>query len=213
MLKMRKNETLSRVQRIHGRRAQHHVCSQSGNFAARSGIQETGRCEPAQARAETEGQAALRFPLGRRPTNLVDRLFFFHLAGKFGIGETLTCNLRNRQSEAFRIGGVLPSVVAKSLFVKITEQVERLHGNIGSVQSPLEQAPEVFQRVRMYHVIPHVLYGVIDNAMLIVSIQAVVGKKEVSIDRAASFHVLSNLGLKSLLSAILYNLRADLSAT
>lgn len=169
---MRADETFRRVQRVHGRCAKHHVSSESGDLAARSGIQKESRREPAQAWAETEGQTAFRFPLGKRPTNLVDRRFFSHLAGKFGIGETLTCDLRNRKSEPLAVGQyvavvVLPVVVAESLFIKIPEQVERFHADVRAIEPALQEAPKVFNRVRVY-VAVHVLYGVIHDAVRVV---------------------------------------------
>ena len=54
----------------------------------------------------------------------------------------------------------LATVVAEGLFIQVTEQVEQLHADIGSVQLALYQAPEVFHRVRV-NIAANVLYGVI----------------------------------------------------
>lgn len=35
------------------------------------------------------------------------------------------------------------------LFVKVTEQVERLHADIGAADRPFQEAPEIFQAVRV----------------------------------------------------------------
>ena len=42
---------------------------------------------------------------------------------------------------------VFPVVVAETLLIQIPEQVEGLHGNVGSVQAALEQRPEILQAV------------------------------------------------------------------
>ena len=124
---MARRETFSRVRGVYERRGASDVHSESGDPAPRSQIQETGRFEPAKTRAKAEGQA-LR--LGPRDGLFVSRFRVLfgplQFAGKFGIGETLPGDLRNRQSEALRIVHLLARVVAECLFVNVAEQVERL---------------------------------------------------------------------------------------
>src|ERR1035437_7661005 len=81
--KMVTDETFSRVRSLHECCGAHYGCAEGGNIAARSRVQETGGSEPAQARAETEGQV-FRLPRCKRPT-LVDRRYFSNLPGEFGI--------------------------------------------------------------------------------------------------------------------------------
>jgi hypothetical protein len=58
---------------------------------------------------------------------------------------------RQDQSGRSHLGIVFRSaiVVSENLLIDVAVKVERLHGHIGSLQSPFEQAPEVFQSVRM----------------------------------------------------------------
>ena len=75
------------------------------------------------------------------------RFYVRLLAGDFIPGEALAHHLGQRQFEAVEIVHVFPVVVAERLFVDVAEQVEGLDADIGSVQSALQQAPEVFQPV------------------------------------------------------------------
>ena len=52
----------------------------------------------------------------------------------------------------------------KRLFVQVAEKMERLHGDIRSLQRPLQQALKVLHAIRV-NVAFDVLYGVIDNLM------------------------------------------------
>src|ERR1035437_3256756 len=131
------DETLSRVRSVQHRRGASHGRSEGGDSTARSGIQKTSRFEPAQARAEKEGQA-FRLPRGKRPTALVDRRYFSSLTGEFGIGEALAGNLRNRQTKPFRVVHVLPGVVAERLLIDVAEQVEGFDADVGSMQTALQ---------------------------------------------------------------------------
>src|SRR4051812_8380647 len=120
-------ETLHRIQPVYRRRRTHHVSSESRDTSARSGVQKTGRPEPAKTRAEAETKSyeAFRFgPRGKRP-RLIERRFFSHLANKLGISEPPTDDLRNRDAETFGIAHhfpirVLAIVVPESLFVHIS---------------------------------------------------------------------------------------------
>src|ERR1017187_5773807 len=140
------HETFSRVRSIHKRRRAPDVYSKGGDLAARSRIQEAGRSESAKTRAKAEGQA-LR--LGPRLDFNRFRLFLLHLAGKLGICEALSSDLRNRQSEPLGIIHFLACVVPECLFVDVPKQVIWLHADIGPVQAALQEAPEVLHRVRV----------------------------------------------------------------
>ena len=69
------------------------------------------------------------------------------LTGQVFVGQSLAGDLRERQHKASAIVHVLPVVVAEALLIQIPEQVEGLHGNVGSIQPALEQRPEVLQAV------------------------------------------------------------------
>jgi len=92
-------------------------------------------------------------------------------------------------------------VIAKHLLIQIAERVERFNTDICALESALEQAPEVFESVGVNLPI-NVAFRVVDYLMLeILMLQALIGKKRVSVDRAASFHMAANLGLNDMLAA------------
>src|ERR1017187_3107162 len=163
--RMTNNETFSRVRSLHECRGASDVHPKRRDLAARSRVQETGRYEPAQARAKAEGQTLGLGPRERLFLNRF-RLSLFYLAGKLGIGETLPDDLLYRQSEPLGIVHFLPGVVAECLFIDVTEQVKGFHADVGPVQATLQETPEVFHCVRV-NVAIHVLYGVIDNRVLV----------------------------------------------
>src|ERR1700730_13438356 len=154
------------------------------------------------SRPQAEGQAS-RFP---RPCRLVDsfclRLRRRLLASEFLPSETLADNLTDGEVEAIRIIHVLTVVVTKRLFVKVAEQVERLHADVGAVQTALEQAPEVFHGVGV-DVPIDILNGVVNHGVLVVFVQSIVREKFITEDRGARFYTLTDYALKFFLGASL----------
>jgi len=143
-----------------------HACT------SRTRLQKKVYGKPEAARTETKGQA---FGLGPRflRHGLVDGFRFGGLASEFRIGQALSDDLTHADVETFRIGH-LAIVEPESLFVDVAEQMERLHADVGAVQLPLNQAPEIFHSVSV-GVFVRVLHGVIDNRMLIVFRETIVG--------------------------------------
>src|SRR5438045_608757 len=90
--------------------------------------------------------------------------------------------------------------------------MKRLHANVGSRYSALEQRPEVLKRVGVYAAI-HVLRSVVNNLVRIVGRQSFIGQQGVSVESRASFNVLANLSLQGTLAAIWHDGCANLSAT
>src|SRR5437016_4984279 len=172
------SEAFSRVQSIHiacgsgpSRSAQRHQ-------GTRGATPQAGRAESESSRteAETEGSQAFRFgPRRKRPALIHPH---FGLARHFRPRQALSNDLTDSQVKAFAIGqrfpvAVLTIVEAKSLFVQISEQVEWFHADVGSVQTALEQAPEVLHRVRM-NVAANVLDGMVNHLMGVIGFQSVV---------------------------------------
>src|ERR1017187_4467328 len=191
------HETFSRVRSIHKRRRAPDVYSKGGDLAARSRIQEAGRSESAKTRAKAEGQA-LR--LGPRLDFNRFRLFLLHLAGKLGIREALPGDLGNRQSEPLGIVHFLARVVPECLFVNISKQVIWLHADVSPMQPTLQQAPEVLHRVRV-DIAPYVFYGVVDNSVLVIGFQTVIGLQCIAENCGTGFDALPDDWLKFLLGA------------
>ena len=104
-------------------------------------------------------------------------------------------------------------VVPKHLFVQIPEQMELFHAHIGSLESALEQTPEVFKSVGVDLPI-NVFFGMVNDLVLesLLS-ESLIGHERIGVDRAASFDVSANLSLQGVLFAIADNRAANFSAT
>ena len=76
------------------------------------------------------------------------RMGHLRFPGQFFVRETTANDVSHCEHEALKVGQVAV-VVAERLFVDVPEQVEWLDGNIGSVEGPLQQRPEILQSVRM----------------------------------------------------------------
>src|SRR5882762_3585022 len=104
-------------------------------------------------------------------------------------------------------------VVPKNLFVQIAEQVERLDIDVCSLESTLEQAPEVFESVGM-NLSVNVGLSMVDNLVLESLVpQSLIGHQRIGVDRAASFNVSANLGLQVMFAASRNDVGANLAAT
>src|SRR5438067_639246 len=89
--------------------------------------------------------------------------------------------------------------------------MERLYAHVSSRYATLQQRPEVLQAVGVYAAI-HVLSGMIDNLVRVVSCQSFIGKQSVSIESHTRFYVLANFRLQCALAAIRNDGSANLSA-
>lgn|SRR5579864_322630 len=132
--------------------------------------------------------AIYRFgPRFKRPLGLERLLrYYVRFARQFFVQNTLSGNLREQHVKALavvnRLLFVAPIVEAKTLFVQIPEQVERLDAHIGSVQISLKQAPEIFESVRMHSAIDvplTVVHDLMDEVFRNVAIRShVIGEQE-----------------------------------
>lgn len=105
------------------------------------------------------------------------------LSGQGAVGNSFA---HNRQKHFVEPAGIaaLATIEPERLFVHVAEQVERGHGNIGASQRSLEQAPKVLDAVRVNAAF-HVFDRVVDNAVGVVGVQAVVAGRFVRVDRRA----------------------------
>ena len=133
------------------------------------------------------------------------------LAGKFLVSNPASNNLFHDASKAFRIRKV-PGVVAESLFVNVTEEMERLDADVGSMQATLQEAPEVLHRVGV-DVSIDVLDCVVNEGVLIVGCKAVIGFQFIAEYRGASFDAFADQRLKVFLLASVNMPCYDFSAT
>jgi hypothetical protein len=120
------------------------------------------------------------------------------------VSETLADDLRDGDCEAFGIGlnlavFMLPMIVAECLLIGIAEQVKRLHGNIGSTDPTLKQAPEVLTSVCMDSP-TNILNCVIDDLMLKLVVQSIVGQQFIGECLGTLFNVRRNVIVEFLLA-------------
>jgi len=103
-------------------------------------------------------------------------------------------------------------VVPEHLFVQIPEEVKLFHAHVGSLESALEQAPEVFESVCVDLPV-NVFLRMVDNLMLeSLFPESLIGHKGISIDPAAGFDMGANLSLQSVFLPIADNRAANFSA-
>src|SRR6266403_4059369 len=113
--------------------------------------------------------------------------------------------------KAFAIIQGRPIVVAEYLFIEIPEQVKWLDVDISSLESTLEQAPEILQSVCM-HLPIDIALGVVNRLVNEILIQSLIGHERIGVDRTLRFDVCANLRLQVMLAARRYNTGAKLPA-
>src|SRR5208282_2516435 len=112
-----------------------------------------------------------------------------HLASHFGIGEALSDYVRGNVLETKSIVSQFPQVEAEHLLIQIPEEVEGFHAHVGSLNSTLQEAPEVFESVGV-NLPVYVFLGVVNYLMLeILMLQALIGEQRIGVDRAVSLDV------------------------
>jgi hypothetical protein len=90
---------------------------------------------------------------------------------------------------------VFAVVVAKGLFVQVSEQMERLDTDIGAFQPTLQKRPEFLIYVRM-DIAVDVAFGVVDHLMHVISGQPIVRTPSVAENVGAAINVFANESLK-----------------
>ena len=86
-------------------------------------------------------------------------------------------------------------VVAVCLLVKIPEQVEWFDTHVGSVQTTLQQAPEVLHAVSV-DPLPDIGFSVVDDFMIVFGLQPVVALEFVGEQLGTSLYVATNKPLE-----------------
>ena len=93
-------------------------------------------------------------------------------AGQLTVGQALACDLAGQPLESLTVAG-LAGVEAEGFLVEVAEQVERLDADVGALDGPLEQRPEVLDSVGVNLAID-VLLGVVNDAVNVLALKAVV---------------------------------------
>jgi len=134
------------------------------------------------------------------------------LACELGVGEALAADLRHSQSETLAIVHIFAVVETECLLIKVTEEMKRLHANVGSRNPALEKRPEILKAVRMDAPV-NILNGMVHDLMRVIRCQSFVGEQGVGVESRASFYMLANLRLQLMLLAIRYDCGAYSSTT
>src|SRR2546425_5890564 len=90
--------------------------------------------------------------------------------------------------------------------------MKRLDTHVGAMQPTFQQTPEVLHAIGMNFAV-HVLNRMIDDSVIVVRIQSVVGFKLIAVDCRSRFHMLTNLPLQSSLTAVIHNKCPHVSPT
>ena len=169
---MVKHETFRRLQPLRDLSGRVAFCLSRGNAKARSRISKAiGSKSPSSWPEKAEGNYFAFRPRIFRYLETNSFRFFIILRSQLRIGHPLSNNLRTEQTEAVCVvhGVILcrPIVVSKDLLIYVAMQMERLNRNVGSIQSTLEQRPEVLQSVRMDAAI-HILFNVVNESVNVI---------------------------------------------
>src|SRR6267378_1268947 len=102
-------------------------------------------------------------------------------------------------------------VVAVSLLIQIAEKMERLDAHVGTRNSTLQERPKVFYSVGMDPTV-NVLHGMVDDLVLILSMQAFVSAQLIAVEVSTSLHMFLDHGLHGVHVAVWHDLGANLAA-
>src|SRR5258708_6900131 len=125
----------------------------------------------------------------------------------------MTCHVSHRFLEAKSIVHFLAAVVeTKDLLIEVRIKMKRLNRNIRSLQSPLEQAPEIFDALRVYlaaHIFLHVIHRLMDKQTG--RIQPFIADVLIGVDARTPTNILQNLILQRLALRIRNDHRPNLA--
>jgi hypothetical protein len=100
----------------------------------------------------------------------------------------------------------------KHALVRIPEQMEWSHADVGSAQTAFEQAPEVLHAVDV-NLAVDVLSGMIDGLMSVDGVETTISLVQVGVERRTIFYVLLDVGLESRALLVGKYLGTDFAAT
>lgn len=180
--------------------------------APRARVQKEIGAEPKPARPETEGQALGLGPRFLR-SGLINRCRFCFVkpASEFRIGQAFAADLTNHDREPLCIIH-LAIIEPARLFVDVAKQMKGFHADVGTVESTLQETPEVLHAIGV-NIPVRVLYGVIDDCVLIVTLQTFIRFQLVTEDGRSSFDLFVYVLLEFFLFAVVYHKGPNLSAT
>jgi hypothetical protein len=199
---------VARIRRVQDAAQSHRLSPTRGATTARNGIQKAIRAQSEQARTKAETKAR-RWP---RPWRLAGfRFRLLPAPDQCFVSQTLGCELGENHLEPSVIVSVLPVVKAERLFVNVAEQVIGLDANVGAVDSTLQETPKVLHAVGV-DILADVFNRVIDNLMLVLFTESVIGFHCIAVEFGTLLYVLAHQRLQLSLTAALYHGSANLSA-
>ncbi len=149
--------------------------------------------------SKTEAEQAKNLIFSLSPSLAFSSLPLLIFPGKPFPCESATNDLTTDERETLRVSQFAP-IVAKTLFIKEAEQMKWLNTDISSIQLALDQTPEVLNRVRV-NVPIHILHGMINNCVLILGRESIVGSQRVAKESGTGLNVLSNASAKFVLAS------------
>jgi hypothetical protein len=111
-------------------------------------------------------------------------------------------NLRQNGTESAEVIR-LALIVAEGLLIKIPEQMERGNADVSSFEATLQEAPKVFQSVRVRLPI-HVFNGMVNHLMKEITVKPVIGSQRIGVQSSASLNMTLDQSLKRSLSPVGY---------
>src|SRR5271166_3188506 len=220
---MMANETFHRVPTLRQAGERSAIRTARRNQASGSRVPEAGRRQPASAwpetwlKEKTEGAYAFGFrPRGDR--NLEYRLrSFIPLRRQFRIRQALANELRTQTAHAVCViqGIVFRStvVVSEHLLIYVPLKMERLDGNVCSVQSTLEATPKILYAVDV-NATAHVALSLVNHVMHKAPLHSVaINNGIIGVYGRAVLYLLENFGLQGFPRHIRHDLRPYLPSS
>jgi hypothetical protein len=103
----------------------------------------------------------------------------------------------------------LRSLLTEGLFIEISEKMERLNAHVGSIDGTFQEAPEVFQSIRV-NVAIDVLFRMVNNLVSVFGFQTIVGPERIGVDFHSDRNLLADATLKFAFLSRAHHRRADL---
>src|SRR6266498_3364651 len=152
------------------------------------------------------GQELERF-VSSRPRPCLRHVWRITLTREIAVRQAMPCNMRHSLREAPRWADLVPPfilavVVAERLLIYVSEQVKRFHGNVGAVQSALQQTPEILKRVRVNSAVNVTFKVVNDLVGVLVGNRKGIRNKFIGVNQRTSVNIVHNCAMQSIFFAV-----------
>jgi hypothetical protein len=89
--------------------------------------------------------------------------------------------------------------------------MERLDADVGATDRPLEQAPGMFEAIRV-DVAFGIAFGMVDHVVNVLPVQPCVRRQRIRIDSRTGFHIVPDLRVQMMPAGVRKDAQADLRA-